>query len=108
MYRTPRIQFSELKKVNKLKGPSKDASIPLGREKKAIMSAWGGGRGREGGTWVREGKERGKGEHDQVFGGRGKSETLRASRKNRNHYCSYLKKKKKQKKKKKKKKQKKL
>jgi hypothetical protein len=38
MCRIPRIQSSELKKVNKSKGPSKDASIPLGvgREKKAI------------------------------------------------------------------------
>ena len=33
-YRIPKIQSTELKKVNKLKGPSKDASVPLGREKK--------------------------------------------------------------------------
>ena len=26
------IQSTELKKVNKLKGPSEDASVPLGRE----------------------------------------------------------------------------
>ena len=32
----PRIQFTDLKKVNMLKGLSKDKSIPLGREKKAI------------------------------------------------------------------------
>jgi hypothetical protein len=31
------IQSTELKKVNKQKGPSKDASIPLKREKKTIM-----------------------------------------------------------------------
>jgi hypothetical protein len=32
----PRIQYRELK-VNKLKGPSEDASIPLGRKKKTVM-----------------------------------------------------------------------
>jgi hypothetical protein len=32
-----------LKKVNKLKCPSEDASVPLGREKKAITS-WEGGK----------------------------------------------------------------
>ena len=37
MYRIPRIKFTELKMVNKLKGSSKDTSIPLGREKKAII-----------------------------------------------------------------------
>ena len=37
-YRIPKIQSTELKKVNKLKGPSEDASVPLGREKKAITS----------------------------------------------------------------------
>jgi hypothetical protein len=41
-HRIPRIQSTELKKVNKLKSPSEDASIPLGREKKAIT---GGGSG---------------------------------------------------------------
>jgi hypothetical protein len=46
-YRIPGIQSTELKKANKLKGPSEDASIPLGREKKAIT---GGELGREGGT----------------------------------------------------------
>ena len=30
------LKFIKLKKVNKLKGPSEDASIPLEREKKAI------------------------------------------------------------------------
>ena len=43
-YRIPRIQSTELKKANKLKGPSEDASIPFVREKKAIT-----GRGKEGG-----------------------------------------------------------
>jgi hypothetical protein len=50
MYRIPKIWSTELKKVNKLKGPSEDTSIPLWREKKAITSMkrrrnGGGGRG---------------------------------------------------------------
>jgi hypothetical protein len=48
---------TELMRFNKLKGPSEDASVSLGSEKKAIRS-----RGqREGGTWVGEstGRERG-------------------------------------------------
>ena len=43
-YRIPRIQFTELKKVNKLKGPCDDVSVPFGREKKAIMEGTEGGR----------------------------------------------------------------
>jgi hypothetical protein len=46
-YRIPKIQSTELKKVSKLKCPSEDTSVPLGREKKATTN-------REGGTW--EGK----------------------------------------------------
>jgi hypothetical protein len=42
----PKIQSTELKKVNKLKGPSEDSSVPLGREKKAT----GREEGREGET----------------------------------------------------------
>jgi hypothetical protein len=57
------IQSTELKKVSKPKGPSEDASIPLGREKKAIM----GGRGERDLDGRGEGKE--KGEYDQVLGG---------------------------------------
>jgi hypothetical protein len=38
----PRVQFTELKKVNKPKGPSEDASIPLGRVNKVIMRGGGG------------------------------------------------------------------
>jgi hypothetical protein len=46
MYRIPRIQSTELKKVNKQKGPSEDASIPLEREKKTITGGRDlGGRG---------------------------------------------------------------
>jgi hypothetical protein len=37
-YRIPKLQSKELKKVNKLKCPSDDASVPLGREKKAIST----------------------------------------------------------------------
>jgi hypothetical protein len=35
-YRKPKIQSTELKKANKPKSPSEDASVPLGRKKKAI------------------------------------------------------------------------
>ena len=42
MYRIPKIPSTELKKVNKLKCPSEEASVPLGREKKAITSGEGG------------------------------------------------------------------
>ena len=33
-----KYRIPELKKIKKLKGPREDASIPLGREKKAITS----------------------------------------------------------------------
>jgi hypothetical protein len=36
------IQSPELKKVNKLKSPSKNASVPHGREKKTITREEGG------------------------------------------------------------------
>jgi hypothetical protein len=36
--RIPKIQSTKLKKVNKLKCPSEDASVPLGRVKKTITS----------------------------------------------------------------------
>ena len=42
MYSTHKIQSTELKKVNKQKGPSEEASVPLGREKKAITREEGG------------------------------------------------------------------
>ena len=41
-YRISKIQSTELKKVNKLKCPSEDASVPLGREKKTITGGEGG------------------------------------------------------------------
>ena len=37
-----KIQSIELKNLSKLKYPSKDASVPLGREKKTITSGEGG------------------------------------------------------------------
>jgi len=54
-YGTPRLQFTELKKFNKLKRPDEDASLSLGREKNEITGrsgegpGWGRGRrGKEG------------------------------------------------------------
>jgi hypothetical protein len=41
-YRIPKIHSTGLKNLNKLKCPSEDASIPLGREKKAITIGEGG------------------------------------------------------------------
>jgi len=61
-----------------LKGPSDDASIPIGREKKAITGA--GEEEEEGGTWMGKGTGNGKGEHYQVFGGCNRTEALRVSR----------------------------
>ena len=43
-YGIPRTQPTRLKKFNKLKDLSENASIPLGKEKKAVT----GGRGKEG------------------------------------------------------------
>ena len=43
----PKIQSTELKKINKLKGPSEDASVLLGREKKPSTRGIGG-------TWERK------------------------------------------------------
>ena len=65
-YRIPKIQSTELKKVNKLKCPSEDASVPLGREKKAITSGEGG-RDLGGKAEGRQGS-RGRGEPDLVLG----------------------------------------
>ena len=66
-YRIPKIQSTELKKVNKLKGPSEDASVPLRREKKAITSGEGRREGERKGTrkepkekWMGGGVGRGK------------------------------------------------
>ena len=53
-YRIPRIQFTELKKVNKLKGPSEGASVTLGIERK--QSWWVRGARALGKRGNREGK----------------------------------------------------
>jgi hypothetical protein len=54
-FRISKKQFTELKKVNKLKCSSEDASVPLGREKKTITSGEGGrdlgGKVDSGGEW---------------------------------------------------------
>jgi hypothetical protein len=77
LYRIHKIQSTELKKLNKLKCPSEDASVPFGREKKAITSGEGGkvdwvvGSRGERETWSGTGWEK-------------RTEALRASRKNRN------------------------
>jgi hypothetical protein len=42
MYRIPKIQSTELKKLNKVKCPSEDTSVSFGREKKAMTSGEGG------------------------------------------------------------------
>jgi hypothetical protein len=55
-YRIPRLQSTELKKVNKQKDPSEDASISFGRETKIIME----GRGRKGPGWGRRREEKRK------------------------------------------------
>jgi hypothetical protein len=47
-YRIPKIQSRELKMLNKLKCPSEDTSVPLGKEKKAITL------GEEEETWERK------------------------------------------------------
>jgi hypothetical protein len=76
----PRIQFTDLKKVNKPKDPSENASIPLGREEK------GEGREREGTEWDSGGV--GAVENGNMIrygdGGRTRSEALRSSRMNGN------------------------
>jgi hypothetical protein len=54
--RIHKIQSTELKKVNKQKGPSEDASVLLEREKKAITR--GGEGGRDLGGKVDGGRER--------------------------------------------------
>jgi hypothetical protein len=38
LYRIPKMQFTELKKLNKLKCPSEDPSVPLRREEREESS----------------------------------------------------------------------
>jgi hypothetical protein len=59
-------QSTELKKFNKMKCPSEDDSVTLGRERKATTS---GERGREGRTWEENGTGQWRGEYDLVLGG---------------------------------------
>ena len=68
-----RTQFTELKNVNKLKGPSEDISVPLVTEKKAITEGRREGPGRERG-------QRG----NMIMGGVERTEALRTSRKHVN------------------------
>ena len=74
-YRIPKIQATELKKVNKPKGPGEDASVPHGRDHKV---------GREGST--REGKGMGGGGKRNMiwYWVRERTEVLIASRRNGN------------------------
>ena len=58
-------------KFNNNECPSKDAPIPLGKKNKIIM----GSRGKEGGTWMREGT--GRGGQGRVRYGRETEEKLR-------------------------------
>ena len=44
MYRIQKTQPTGLKNINKSKGPSEDASVSLGREKKATTGVRKGGR----------------------------------------------------------------
>jgi hypothetical protein len=66
-FKIHKIQSTEFKRFNKLKGPSEDASVPLGREKKAITNGEGGKslRGKMD-TW----------EDGEVMGGRGEPDLL--------------------------------
>ena len=79
-YRIPKIQPTELKKINELKCPSEEASVPLGREKKATTSEEGERNlgGKEDGGW---------GEGNMIrYWGKGWTLALEASRKNGNRH----------------------
>jgi hypothetical protein len=75
-YRIPMIVSMELKKVNKLKGPREDASVPLGREKKTTTR----GKGRR--NLGR--KEYGVGSEGSLIWWGKRTEALRASKKTGN------------------------
>jgi hypothetical protein len=64
-YRIPKIQPTELKKINELKCPSEDTSVPLGREKKATTSE-------EEGRELERKVDRGRGGKADVVLGEGK------------------------------------
>ena len=61
-------QLTECSKFHKKEGPSEDASIPLRRGEQNSHQ-----RPREEGTWVGEGRRKGKGEQEQVLKGEEKS-----------------------------------
>jgi hypothetical protein len=69
-YRIPRIYSTELKKVNKLKGPSEDASTTLNRKKKVITMR---GTGKEIAGWEKR-RQGEKGNMIRCGGGRGTGE----------------------------------
>jgi hypothetical protein len=75
-YRIPRIQFIELRKVNKRSAQVRKPQSHLGERRKQSQEVKGG---RE-----RSGWGRGKVKHDQVLGGGGRREALRASKMNGN------------------------
>jgi hypothetical protein len=77
-YRIPRMQSTELKKINKLQGPSEDISIPLGREKRAK------GRGKEKTGWERPRERTGENRNMIRYWEGTRNEALRASRMNGN------------------------
>ena len=78
-YKIPKTQFTDLRKVNNPKGRSEDASVPLGRKKKAVTRV--GDRGRYlGGKGDREVKRR----TWSCIGWRKMTEAMSGSRKNGN------------------------
>jgi hypothetical protein len=69
-YRTSRLHPTDCKKVNKQKGSSEEASIPLRKGEENNH-----GRQREGWSWVGEGRRRGK-QGRIRYGGRGRQAGL--------------------------------
>jgi hypothetical protein len=79
-YKIPKILSTEIKKVNRLKCPSENTSIPFGSDKKVIKSG-------EGGTWKEKWTGRGSWGKRGIWAGIGwgkSTEALKASRKNWN------------------------
>ena len=74
-----KIQSTDLKKINKVKGPSEDASVSLGREKKATSRHEGGSHLGRKVDWIWERRN-----PNLVLDEEKKTEALRASKKNQN------------------------
>jgi hypothetical protein len=58
MYRITKIQSTELKQFNKMKGSNEDGSVPLGKKKKELQWGEREGPGRESkieGSWEERG-----------------------------------------------------